>query len=132
MLAGATFLATTSTAKTLKAVGWVMFGFGGFVCLLNFYLVVIRHRLYRLRERQAEYRNISGFPFIGTIAVLFSLICRLPLWAWIVGIVLAALDLGGPHWFIAIMVWQLRKGGGAPGATERGKNRARAQGLKPD
>jgi hypothetical protein len=100
----------------MNPIRFVVFGFGVFISALNFYLSFVRYPLFRLRGRAAEYRNVSGFPFIGSVAVLFALIgFQFSLWAWIVGILVAALDTGGPHWFIASVVWQLRKGGAASG-----------------
>jgi len=99
----------------LKIVGWAFLGLGGFICVLNFFLSFLRHRLYRMRGREAEYRCVSGFPFLGTCLVVYSLFFALPLWAKITGIVVALLDTGGPHWFASSLVYQAKKAGSSQG-----------------
>jgi hypothetical protein len=104
---------------------------GAFICALNFYLTFLRRPLYRLRGREAEYRNVSGFPLIGSFLLLFGMFSsyanvhfggpkghldiHMPFWARIGGLVLAALDTGGLHWFIASQIWYYRKKGGDRG-----------------
>jgi hypothetical protein len=78
------------------------------VCLplsiLNFYLALIRPRLYAER---VGYRNISGIPLFGTLLVL--VFCGwLAFGDWrvaVVGLVALALDTGGLPWFL-IATWR--------------------------
>jgi hypothetical protein len=89
--------------------GFFFLGLGGFLCALNFYLSCLRYALYRLRGRTEEYRHSSGFPFLGSVMVVFILIrppaFHFPLWAVLTGLVLATIDTGGPHWFIASQIY---------------------------
>ena len=99
-----------TSQPVVKIVGWVFLGLGGFVCALNFYLSFLRHPLLRKLGREGEIRWISGFPFLGSVLVLYIVIFYpLPIWAKIAGIVLAAIDTGGPHWFLASVVGMARK-----------------------
>lgn len=76
---------------------------------MNFYLSCLRYALYRLRGRTQEYRHSSGFPFLGSVIVVFILIrphaFHFPLWAVPTGLVLATIDTGGPPWFIASQIY---------------------------
>ena len=79
---------------------------GGFICTLNFYLSWIRYPLFRISGERTDYRHISGLPILGSVLVVGSLVIfQTPHWAIIAGAILAALDSGGIHWFIGIMVW---------------------------
>lgn len=94
----------------IKIVFFCFLGAGAFLCALNFYLSFMRFPLYRLRGRESEYRHVSGAPVLGSFLVVALLIPRaLPTWARIAGLVLAALDTGGLHWFIGVTVWHAVK-----------------------
>ena len=81
-------------------------GLGSLVCIANFYLSYLRYPLFLLTGRKAEFRFVSGFPFVGSLMVVACLIFfRLPCWSVIAGIVLALLDTGGIHWFIGSIAW---------------------------
>lgn len=92
-----------------RIVGWTFLGLGGFICALNFYLSFVRYPLLRKLGRKGEIRWISGFPFLGTVMVLYVFFHPLPVWAKIGGLVLVAIDTGGPHWFLASVVRMARK-----------------------
>ncbi|HET8923884.1 MAG TPA: hypothetical protein VFN26_12925 [Candidatus Acidoferrum sp.] len=99
-----------------QRIAFVIFlGLSSFICGLNLYLSFLRYPLFRLRGRTAEYRYVSGFPFIGTVMLVWTLFSQrtlhshLPPWAVLIFIVIAALDTGGPHWFIASQVRYYRK-----------------------
>ena len=99
----------------VRIVVFFLFGVGAFICAMNFYLSFLRFRVYRLRGSKGEYRHISGAPFLGSILVVVLLLpLELPMWARIAALALAALDTGGFHWFIGVVVWQAMK---KPGAT---------------
>jgi len=98
---------------------------GAFICALNFYLSFLRRALYRLRGREAGYRYVSGFPLIGSALLLYCLFSsyadqhvsgpkghfdiHIPFWVRVAGVILAVLDTGGFHWFIASQIWYYRK-----------------------
>lgn len=104
-----------------KIFNWGLFGVGAFVCAMNFYLSFLRYRLYCVRGRKGEYRDVSGAPLVGSFifavllirpGILFgpeAFLFQLPIWARIAAFALAVLDAGGPHWFIGMMVWLARK-----------------------
>jgi hypothetical protein len=88
---------------------FALFGFGGAICVLNFYLSFVRGLRFCIARRKSEYRFISGLPLIGFLCVVTSLILfRMPRWAWVAGIVLALADTGGIHWFFGTMAWKSR------------------------
>lgn len=91
-----------------RIAGFFLLGLGGLICALNFYLSHLRYALHRLRGRTEEYRHSSGFPFLGSVMVVFILIrphaFHFPLWAVLTGLVLVTIDTGGPHWFIASQI----------------------------
>ena len=66
--------------------------------VLNLYLAMIRPALF---QRRPGYRNISGFPVIGTLLVIAGIVCafgNVP--AGILAIVAVLLDTGGLPWFL--------------------------------
>ena len=94
----------------IKIVLFCFFSAGAYLCALNFYLSFLRYPLYLLRARESEYRYVSGVPLFGSFLVVLLLIPpALPTWARVVGFVSAALDTGGLHWFIGVMVWHAVK-----------------------
>ena len=98
----------------IRILVFFFFSVGAFICAMNFYLSFVRYRLYRLSGSKGESRNISGVPFLGSFLVVVLLLpLELPMWARIAALALAALDTGGLHWFIGIMVWPAAKKPGA-------------------
>ncbi len=81
---------------------------GGLICLLNFYLSVLRYPIHRLRGgKKEEYKWASGIPMFGSLMVAISLIkFWQPTWLLITAIVLILIDTGGIHWFSGVMLWQ--------------------------
>ena len=91
-----------------------LFGLGGIVCCLNFYLSFLRYPVYRLTGgKPEEYRWISGFPLIGSLFVAVSLFrfWDTP-WLLATAIILILIDTGGIHWYAGMMFWYevLKKG----------------------
>ena len=91
--------------------GWVLFGVGAFVCLMNCYLSWLRYPLHRLRGGAPEtYRWVSGFPLVGSLLVVMAWLlwlrgegsAALDVTAWL----LALIDTGGIHWFVLVMCAQ--------------------------
>ena len=90
----------------MRIVAYVLLSFGGLLCVLNFYLSFLRYPLYKLRGKQSEYRWVSGIPLFGSVFVAVALvILREPFGIIVFGVILAALDTGGLHWFIGTMAF---------------------------
>ena len=108
---------TLPLAAVLTFISWAAFLVGGFVCLLNFYLSWLSYPLHRLRGLSPEsFRSHSGFPLIGSILVVVSLV-GLHSESTVVPIAigLIAIDTGGIHWFLGAQVyhaWHTRHRGG--------------------
>jgi hypothetical protein len=92
----------------IATLSWFVFGLGALICLLNFYLSFLRYPIHRMRGLPREsFRWSSGFPLIGSLFVVLSLIGLhaqtdiLP-----ASIVLIAIDTGGIHWFAGSMLYQ--------------------------
>jgi amino acid transporter len=92
--------------------GWLLLSLGGFISLLNFHLSFTRYLYHRLRRRRKEeYRFISGFPFIGQLLCLLSLLFfDTPSYPQLIAIIAALLDTGGFHWFIGALLWDRLRG----------------------
>ena len=108
---------TSPLAAVLTFISWAAFVVGGFVCLINFYLSWLSYPLHRLRGLSPEsFRSHSGFPLIGSILVVVSLV-GLHSESTVVPIAigLIAIDTGGIHWFLGAQVyhaWHTRHRGG--------------------
>lgn len=91
----------------LKEIGiYSLFSAGAFVCLLNFYLSFLRYPILRRKGKsEDEIGSPSGFPFIGTMLVLFSVAHLTDSFLFPVGVVIMLLDTGGPHWLIGMMIY---------------------------
>ena len=117
LVAPASGRSTSSLAAVLTFISWAAFLVGGFVCLLNFYLSWLSYPLHRLRGLSPEsFRSHSGFPLIGSILVVVSLV-GLHSESTVVPIAigLIAIDTGGIHWFLGAQVyhaWHTRHRGG--------------------
>ena len=117
LVAPASGRSTSSLAAVLTFISWAAFLVGGFVCLLNFYLSWLSYPLHRLRGLSPEsFRSHSGFPLIGSILVVVSLV-GLHSESTVVPIAigLIAIDTGGIHWFLGAQVyhaWHIRHRGG--------------------
>jgi hypothetical protein len=88
----------------VEAVAYVLFALGSLVSGLNFYLSFLRYPLYKLLGRR--FRWVSGFPLVGSLSLVVSVVLlrESPLLFW-GGIIIALLDTGGLHWFAGVMVW---------------------------
>ena len=87
--------------------GGVLFAFGAWIVATNFYLVVLRYPLHRLRGGdRSDFKFVSVVPVVGQIVLLLS--CQL-LGAYpsVVGaaMVLMLLDLGGLHIALGALAW---------------------------
>jgi hypothetical protein len=91
----------------MRAIAYASLGLGGAVCVLNFYLSFLRYPVHALRGKADEYRWVSGLPLLGSALVVLSLsLVQLPIWALVIGVIVAALDTGGMHWFVGVLAWQ--------------------------
>ena len=97
-------------------IGWVLVGAGGAICLLNFFLGWVRYPLHRARGgRKEDYRWVSGFPLVGSIAVLAGWFfwlrheasLALDAAAWL----LVIFDTGGIHWLAASLAFRRLRDG---------------------
>lgn len=82
------------------------------ISLLNFYLSFLRNPIHRLLGGAPDdYHWVSGFPVVGSLFIVLSLVLMQtnswPLW---LGIICAALDTGGLHWFGGAMLVMAARG----------------------
>jgi len=87
----------------------MLFGLGGFLCLLNFYLSFLRYPIYRLSggDKQ-EYKWVSGAPALGSLFVGLSIISPyVTNWMLISGVVFILIDTGGLHWFLGTILYDV-------------------------
>ena len=91
----------------MEVISYILFGLGSFFCVLNFYLSFLRYPIYRLSGGdKKEYKWVSGAPLLGSLFVGFSLLPHYETkWMLILGLALILIDTGGPHWFLASMVY---------------------------
>jgi len=93
--------------RMTTALAWIAFVLGTLVCLVNFYSSFLRYPIHRLRGLpKGSYRWESGIPLVGSLCVALSLLSLhsqpvvLP-----VAIILIAVDTGGLHWFIGVLIY---------------------------
>ena len=93
----------------MEIIAYILFGLGGFFCLLNFYLSFLRYPIYRLSGGSGkEYKWVSGAPVLGSLFVGLSLISPYATnWMLISGVTLILIDTGGLHWFLATMFYYI-------------------------
>jgi len=100
-------------------VGYALLFVGGFVCLLNFYLSFVRYPIFWLRGHQDQYKFISGFPLVGSLAVAMSLFWLYDIvWIFAMAIVFILLDTGGIHWFAGVVLYEWLFGKKEDGETD--------------
>lgn len=78
------------------------------IALRNFYTSFFRYPLLKLL-RASTIPNVSGYPVVGTLAALASLLLgfgSLPISA--LALVVLAIDIGGAPWFVAC-TWRSRE-----------------------
>lgn len=83
-------------------IAYILLAFGCFLSLVNFYLSFLRYPVHRLRGRAPDdYRWMSGYPLVGSLVVFVCLpfVFHIP-WLFWLGVICAALDTGGLHWFL--------------------------------
>lgn len=112
--------------RTVSIIDALLIAGGGAISCLNFYLSFIRYPLHRWRGKpRSEFRWISGFPLVGSLGLVIGLVLMrfsrgvLPTPLLAVALVIAVLDTGGIHWFVATQVWD--RFGGDRNAKLRGE-----------
>ena len=92
----------------IDVLAWLALLVGGLVSTLNFYLSFCRYALHRIRGGSREsYRWVSGFPFVGSLLVALSIFRFYDApWILAISLVLIAIDTGGIHWFVGVLIYQ--------------------------
>ena len=87
--------------------GGILFAFGTLIVATNFYLVLLRYPLHRLRGGdRSNFKFVSVVPVVGQIVLLFA--CQLLGGHPTVvkaGMILMLLDLGGLHVALGTLAW---------------------------
>lgn len=92
-----------------KILMWI-FGLGGFISILNFYLSFIRYPLHCLLSLKDDYKNISGYPMLGTVLNVISIIGFWGTKMALLATVFLFIDTGGFLWFAySMLVQQLKR-----------------------
>jgi hypothetical protein len=89
----------------MRILAYILFGLGGFLSILNFYMSFIRPAIHVMRGR-GEYRFVSGFPLVGSL-MLVAAFFLFPAGHILrpAALVIALFDTGGIHWFCVLMVY---------------------------
>ncbi len=86
----------------------ILFAFGVFISLLNFYLSFIRYPLHILRGGTRDsFQWVSGFPLVGTVLIVLALLLDgldRPLLIYI-GLFALLTDTGGIPWMIGQLTY---------------------------
>jgi hypothetical protein len=100
-------------------IGYLAFALGAFLSLLNFYLSFVRVPLRRALGRPSRF--VSGFPLVGSLLLVASavLLWRAR-WLAFTALAVAALDTGGLHWFLGVLLWGVISGRSGGGDAEQG------------
>jgi hypothetical protein len=87
----------------LSILGYATFALGAFLSLLNFYFSFVRVPMLRACGRSTRF--VSGFPLIGSSLLVATAAI---LWGTrplvLSALVIAALDTGGIHWFLGVLL----------------------------
>lgn len=84
----------------------ILFSFGAFFAVLNFYLDILRYPIHRaLGGDRDTFRFVSGIPILGALFLWISIpLLSSPSLRWTAGI-LSLFDTQGIHWLLGTMVW---------------------------
>src|SRR4051794_37286374 len=87
------------------ALAYAAFALGASLSLLNFFLSFVRAPLLRAGGRSPRF--VSGIPLFGSLLLVVSATL---LWSQrrlaLSALALAALDTGGIHWFVGVLLWE--------------------------
>jgi hypothetical protein len=99
--------------------GYLAFALGAFLSLLNFYLSFVRAPLLLALGRPSRF--VSGFPLVGSLLLVASsfLLWRAP-WLVLTALAAAALDTGGLHWLLGVLLWRAISGRSGGADAEQG------------
>ena len=91
----------------IKLIMIFLFGFGGLMCCLNFYLSFLRYPVHIMMGRKKEdYKWVSGIPVFGSLFVAISLFkFWQPTWLLVFAIILILIDTAGLHWMAGYMLY---------------------------
>jgi hypothetical protein len=94
-------------AIAISVFKWTFFVFGGYICILNFYISFLRYRVHLWRGLSKEsFKFVSGIPLLGSLIVYLLLrYMNLPPAMQYVAIGLIVIDTGGIHWGIGNVVY---------------------------
>lgn len=86
--------------------GFVLFGVGGVISIVNFYLSFLRYWVHvLLRGKDVEYRWVSGIPLFGFLTVVGVLLIPQSLWVGLLALLFLVIDTGGIQWFV-LSTWK--------------------------
>jgi hypothetical protein len=86
----------------LNVSAYLLFAFGGLICVYNFYTSFVRCYAFKILHK--EYKWESGLPIIGSLLVGLSLFLLYKTnWLFVLGLILIAVDTGGIHWFLGTL-----------------------------
>jgi hypothetical protein len=99
--------AASPLLQRLSPLGISLMVFGLLVGGVNLYLGAFRRPLYRWRHGTMQgCRNVSGFPCVGTVAVVLGGVVGFGDWRTAaLGLVILAVDLAGLPWFL-VATWR--------------------------
>jgi hypothetical protein len=86
--------------------GYSLFALGGLISVVNFYLVVLRYVIHRIRHgKDVECKFISGVPLFGCLSIFGLLLLPKSLWLSALAFLFLCIDVGGIQWFV-IFTWK--------------------------
>jgi hypothetical protein len=99
--------------------GYLALALGAFLSLLNCYLSFVRVPLLRALGRPSQF--VSGFPLVGSLLLFASaVVLWRTQWLAFTALSVAALDTGGLHWFLGVLLWEAISGRSRSGEAEQG------------
>jgi hypothetical protein len=105
IVASSFFVSWRPSHSGVALLGYLLFGLGGFIALLNLYLSILRVPLLRRLRPGAAVRHLSGVPLCGVLNVSGLMLCPRSVTLSVVALVLLPLDTGSISWFVAA-VWR--------------------------
>jgi len=85
--------------------GYTLLGLGGSIACLNFYLSFLRNTVHKVWWKNDEPRRVSGFPLVGSLFLVLAAVLLRQSNVWLfLALGFAAMDTGGPHWFLISML----------------------------
>jgi hypothetical protein len=86
--------------------GYFLLAFGGLFCVANLYCSYLRYPLFRLfGGNKEEYKWVSGFPFLGILALIGFMFIPQSVWISVIILFLLLIDTGSVSWFV-VCTWK--------------------------